>query len=241
MISNNLKRLPLPPGTCRISKEIHMKRMLPLTIGLCLIFSLSTVMAQDHRIEVNGTVGYTFSNGIDISPIDVEGVLVDRISPTSAFNWDVGMDVFLSEGWALGFNFGQQRSMLRARVRSAPDIDVSDMNINNYHGIFTYNFGDEDSEIRPYIFGGLGATQYQPGPVNGASASSRTRFSTTWGGGVKYFLSEHFGIRGGVRWTPTYITSTPGGIWCSPWYCWHVANDLFSHQFEMGGGAVVRF
>ena len=118
------------------------------------------------------------------------------------------------------------------------------MDINNFHGIFTYNFGDEDSDIRPYLFGGLGATHYDPGNIEGNSSKSSTRFSTTWGGGVKIFTSEHFGFRGGVRWTPTYITSTSSGIWCDPWYpwvCWHVSNDQFSHQFELGGGIIARF
>ncbi len=201
-------------------------------------------MAQENRFEVNGTVAYSFSNGIDISPQDLDGNVIDRISPTSAFSFDVGLDFFLSENWALGFNWGQQRGKLRGRVRNDADIDFTDMNVNNYHGIFTYNFGEEDSGIRPYMFGGLGATQYSPGDIAGNSVSSRTRFSTTWGGGVKFFVSDHVGFKGGVRWTPTYITSTPGGMWCSPywpWYCWVVSNDHFSHQFEMGGGIIARF
>ena len=142
-----------------------MKRMLPLITGFCMIFTLSAAVAQENRFEVSGTVGYTLSNGIDVTPTDIgDGTIVDRVSPTSAFNWDVGMDVFLTEGWAVGFNFAQQRGKLRARVQGDPDIDLADMNINNYHGIFTYNFGDEDSGIRPYIFGGLGATSSSAPP-----------------------------------------------------------------------------
>jgi len=218
--------------------------MLPIFVGLCLIMASSAVFAQEKGIELNGVVGYSFSNGIDVSPQDVDGQVVDRISPTSAFSFDVGMDVFLTEGWALGFNFGQQQSKFRGRVRTGSDIDFTDMNINNYHGLFTYNFGDEDSEVRPYIFGGLGATQYSPSDINGTQINSRTRFSTTWGGGVKFFPSDHFGFKGGVRWTPTYITTTPGGTWCSPywpWNCWIVGNDHFSHQFQFSGGIVARF
>ena len=222
-----------------------MKRMLPLLVGFCLILAISSAVAQENRFEVNGTVAYTASNGIDISPQDLEdGRVVDRISPTSAFSFDIGLDVFLSENFSLGFNFGQQQGKLRGRVRNGADIDFTDMDVNNYHGIFTYNFGDEDSDIRPYIFGGLGATQYSPNDIDGVPVDSRTRFSTTWGGGAKFFVSDHFGFKGGVRWTPTYITSTPGGIWCSPlwpWYCWVLSDDKFSHQFELGGGVIARF
>lgn len=226
-------------------KEIPMTRILPILLGLCLLLSLPLAMAQDNRLEINGTVGYNFSSGVDVSPQDFEGSTVDRLSPISAFSYDVGVDVFLSEGWALGFNFGQQQSKLRGRVRNGADIDFADLDINNYHGIFTYNFGDEDSDVRPYMFGGLGATQYKPGDFDGYAIDSRTKFSTTWGGGVKLFPSEHFGFKGGVRWTPTYIMTTSDGIWCSPgwWWggCWAVGNDHFSHQFEFSGGVIARF
>lgn len=151
--------------------------------------------------------------------------------------------VFVSEDWAIGFNFGQQQGKFRGRVRGGADIDFADMDVNNYHGIFTYNFGDEDSEVRPYLFGGLGATQYMPGDIEGVPIDSLTKFSTTWGSGVKLYASDHFGFKGGVRWTPTYMKTTAGGVWCSPWWptCWVVGNDHFSHQFELSGGVVVRF
>jgi len=61
---------------------------------------------------------------------------------------------------------------------------------------------------------------------------------------VKYFTSDHLGFRGGVRWTPTYIKSEAAGIWCDPWwpwYCWHVSNANYSHQFELNVGIIARF
>lgn len=221
-----------------------MRKMPIILFSLCLILTATFALAQEKRMEISGSVGYSFSNGIDIDNVEYEGVIYDRISPASGFAFDIQGDVFLSEGFSIGFNWGRQESQLRARARQAPDRDFTDMDVNNFHGIFTYNFGDEDSELRPYIFGGLGATHYDPSSIEGNSSNSRTRFSTTWGGGVKIFPSEHLGFRAGVRWTPTYIVTTEGGIWCDPWYpwyCWHVGNDQFSHQFEMGGGVIVRF
>ena len=218
-----------------------MNRMLPLFIGLCLILASPVVLAQEKRFEVNGVVGYTLSSGVDVADQEVDDVIYNRVSPKSGFSYDVGFDVFVSEGWSLGFNYGRQDSALRGRARTGPDRDFTDMAVNNYHGTFTYNFGDEDEPLRPYIFGGLGATQYSPSDIDGQSVSGRTKFSSTWGGGVKYFASDNFGFKGGVRWTPTYITTTPGGMWCSWYYCWHVGNDHFGHQFELSGGIVARF
>lgn len=41
---------------------------------------------------------------------------------------------------------------------------------------------------------------------------SSTRFSTTWGGGVKVYPGRNVGLKLTARWTPTYIKSDPGGI-----------------------------
>jgi hypothetical protein len=218
--------------------------MLLVLFSMGLILAAPFAPAQDKRVEISASVGYAFSSGIDIDPVEFEDVTYDRISPASGFAFDIQGDVFLSEGFSIGFNWGRQESELRARGRQAPDRDFADMDVNNFHGIFTYNFGDEDSPMRPYIFGGLGATYYDPGNIGSGSSKTLSRFSTTWGGGVKIFTSEHFGFRGGVRWTPTYITTTSGGIWCDPWLpwnCWYVGNDQFSHQFELGGGIIARF
>ena len=58
-------------------------------------------------------------------------------------------------------------------------IRLSDMNVDNYHFIFIYNFGDEDLVARPFIFGGLGATSYVPSDIERTSIDGETRFSST--------------------------------------------------------------
>lgn len=54
--------------------------------------------------------------------------------------------------------------------------------------------GFDDSRMRPFIFGGLGATQYSPGDIHGFDIESSTRFSTTWGGGVKIYATDNLGF-----------------------------------------------
>jgi hypothetical protein len=61
------------------------------------------------------------------------------------------------------------------------------MPVYNYHAIFTYNFGESDAQARPFVFGGLGATQYKPEDANGVPVDSESQFSSTWGAGVKVY------------------------------------------------------
>ena len=100
------------------------------------------------------------------------------------------------------------------------DRELGDLTIKNYHGYFGYNFGHSDSKVRPFMFGGLGTTNFSSGDVTVAGQAhnigSETQFSTTWGGGVKILPDPHFGIRLGVQWTPTYIKSDAAGWWCDP-------------------------
>ena len=45
-----------------------------------------------------------------------------------------------------------------------------------------------------------------------------------------------------ARYTPTYLYSTSGGVWCNWWgYCWVVPNDHFLQQGDVTGGIVFRF
>jgi opacity protein-like surface antigen len=101
--------------------------------------------------------------------------------------------------------------------------------------------------VRPYIFGGLGATNFSSVDykrVNGVTGTiaGETQFSTTWGAGVKAYPSPNFGIRFGAQWTPTYIKTDSAGWWCDPWWgCYVVGNAQYSNQFELGGGVMFRF
>jgi hypothetical protein len=101
--------------------------------------------------------------------------------------------------------------------------------------------------VRPFVFGGLGATHYGAVSYTGVAGQSReiggeTQFSSTWGGGVKIFPGPRFGIRLQARWTPTYIKSEAAGWWCDPfWGCYVVSNAQYSNQFELKGGVTLRF
>lgn len=221
-----------------------MRRRLPILVAICLMLGSSWMFAQEKKYEFNGLIGYTLSEGVDVNPREDDPQQISRLSPKSSFSFGLGMDYLFTENFAVGFNFSQQNSTLRARVESLKGLDVTDMAVHNFHGILTYNFGEEDEALRPYVFGGLGATNYSPNDIDGDSVEGGTRFSTTWGGGVKYFTTDHLGFRGGVRWTPTYIKSEPGGIWCSSYWpgnCWLMSNANYSHQFEFNAGIILRF
>jgi outer membrane protein W len=209
----------------------------------------SGAWAQDHRLEISGNGGWTFSDGVSSAGGPVlggDGNLYDRIDPKDSFSWGLTIGYYLNENSELEFIYSQQQSTLQASGTATTDI--ADFSIKNYHGVYSYNFGETDAVARPYISIGAGATSY-PGltftRLNGDTAEigGNTQFSGTLGLGVKVYPgSGKAGLRLGARWTPTYIKSDSDGYWCDPyWGCYVVGNAQYSNQFEFTGGISLRF
>jgi hypothetical protein len=198
-----------------------------------------------NRFEISFTGGYSTSEGIEGDAIVTPAGTFNSIDVKSGAAFGLSFGYVLESGGEVGFMWNRQMSKLG--VSGTTSFDIGDMNIDHYHGYFAYNFLP-DSNVKPYLLIGFGATDYGAvdyvrstgvaGTVNGP-----VRFSTTWGAGVKFFnASGKVGARGGVRWTPTYITSEAEGWWCDPWWgCYLVGDSKYSNQFEFSGGVVFRF
>ena len=204
-----------------------------------------TASAQDAKVEISGTAGWTFSDGVSGAGVIVPGVgTFDTIDPKDAFSWGLRIGYLVNENSEIGFLFNQQSTELE--VGGTSTFKLGDLSVRNYHGYYAYNFGDTDAAARPYILFGLGATQYGTISVTAGGLQQdidgNTKFSGTGALGLKIFPSPRFGIRLEGRWTPTYIKSDTAGWWCDPyWGCYVVANAQYSNQFELAGGITLRF
>ncbi len=232
-----------------------MKYSRPVFIlGFILVLCTGLGLAQDEKFELIIDLGYTASGGVDINSTDIGGgTIVNKITPKSGFSYGGTFNVALAEAISVGFQFSQQLSKLEGSLQGGGKEEFADLSVYNYHGIFTFHLAEQDAPLRPFVLVGLGATNYSANDATGPSGApagsstdvdSKTKFSTTWGGGVKFFPNPGIGFEFKARWTPTYIKTDPGGIYCSPfwpWQCWIVGNDQYSHQGEFGGGVVFRF
>jgi len=212
------------------------------------ILTLAAVpaFAQDPKAEVGVTFGWVWADGVSGNNVVVPGVgTFNRVDPKDSFGWGIDVGFFVGPNAEVGFQYTQQPTTIQ--VSGTTTKDIGDTSAHTYHGTFAYNFGPGDSKIRPYIMGGLGATSYGDVPytrANGASGtiSGLSRFSSTWGAGVKVYGSSKVGGRFGLRWTPTYIKSDAAGWWCDPyWGCYLVGNAQYSNQFDINGGVTFRF
>jgi len=223
--------------------------MIRKTILATMVVALAavTATAQDKRVEISGTYGWTFSDGVTSAGggIRVPGVgTFDRVDPKDSASWGLRLGFMVNDNSEIGFLYNQQSTELD--IGGTSTVKLGDMSVHNYHGYYAYNAGDMDSKTRPYFLFGLGATQFGTISVTRAGTTrdigGNTKFSGTAGLGLKLFPSPKFGIRMEGRWTPTYIKSDATGWWCDPyWGCYVTEKAQYSNQFELSGGVVIRF
>ena len=221
-----------------------LRRILVLT-GL-LVFAGGLPAFAQARVEISGFAGWVFSDGTSFdATVGAGGAIYDRLDPKDSANFGFSVGVFASDNAEVGFMYSLQNSTLLASGPTT-EREIGDLAITGYHGYFGYNWGDVDAVVRPFFFGGLGATNF--GEVTGTilgetrTIGGETQFSTIWGAGVKIYPAPSVGIRIGAHWSPTYIKTDPGGVWCDPWWgCYTVGDPQYSNQFQLNGGISIRF
>ncbi len=212
-----------------------------------LFLASSSAWSQDApKVEFSFTLGWTFSDGVSGETVVLgpDGNLYDRIDPKDSSSWGFTGEYFVTDNIGVGFLFNRQKSKLE--VGGTATREIGDLNLDNYHGTFSYNFGSSDTRARPFLQMGIGATHY--GEVgfelngNQGNIDGLTKASVTVGGGLKFFATKNIGFRLQARLTPTYISTDEDGWWCDPfWGCYTVGNVQYSNQIEMGGGINIRF
>ena len=121
---------------------------------------------------------------------------------------------------------------------------LADLQIDYILGYGTFNFGH--TRWVPYFTIGMGAAIINPGARSDllcpaaqcGDRPSSTRFTTAFGGGLKYYFGPHFGLKIDARDNLTYLGSTNGNCGSHN----HCSDSLFwFNNFETSGGLVISF
>ncbi|HEY7352798.1 MAG TPA: outer membrane beta-barrel protein [Terriglobales bacterium] len=205
--------------------------------------TLSTVLsfvllasASAQNVELTGQVGGQLNGGLDLSTS-----IFHRIEVGNSINYGVTLGYLVGDYYGLEFQWNHAGGDALAQpIGVGSSINVFSLSQNQYMGNIVFHFKDREAKVRPFAFLGLGATNLSP---DRSGLNSATRFAVSLGGGAKYNLSQHIALRGQLKWSPTYITTTDGGYWCDPFWggCWVVGNDHYLHEFDMSGGITLRF
>lgn len=194
-------------------------------VAAVLLLALS-VPASGQSWEASGLLGYTPSVGLDrrapeLAQLDIRG----------GFSWGLQAGHLFTPRWGAELLWMQQGSALR-QATEAGAADLFTMTIQQLQGNVLYHFGNRNTKLRPFVFGGMGAAFF-----SSKALESETKFSFGLGGGVKYFPWNSIGARASFRYTPTMLNDDETVAFCDPFgFC---QGSL--QQIELAVGAVVRF
>ena len=187
-----------------------------------------------YRFEVQPFAGYKWGGGSDVAG---NALGINRINLNSSVAYGVTATFNPAEHFGLEFLWNRQPTNATGVYFGGTTYPTKvGVTLDQFHGDFLFSFAGHGSKLEPFVLFGVGATD-----MHGAG-SSTTKFSFGVGGGVKYFVSRHVGIRAQARYAPTYLYSTNGGVWCNWWgYCWVASNNHFLNQGDVTGGIIFRF
>ena len=201
-----------------------MSRLTAIAAGILLLASSAPASGQSW--EMSGLFGYVPAVSVDrqapeLTQLDIQG----------GFTWGLQAGHLFTARWGAELLWMQQGSALRL-VTEAGAANVFTMTIQQLQGNALYHFGNRNTKLRPFVFGGLGATFF-----SASELEPETKLSFGLGGGVKYFPSRAIGARASFRYTPTMMNDEESEDFCDPFgFC---QGSL--QQIEFAVGAVVRF
>jgi len=195
-------------------------------IAAAVVLLALSAPASGQSWEASGLLGYTPSVGLDrqapeLTQLDIQG----------GFTWGLQAGHLFTPRWGAELLWMQQGSALRLTTEDGA-ANVFTMTIQQLHGNVLYHFGNRDVKLRPFVFGGMGATFF-----SATELESETKLSFGFGGGIKYFPWKSLGARASFRYTPTMLNDDETVAFCDPFgFC-----QSSMQQIEFAVGAVVRF
>jgi len=212
-----------------------MKSTFLFAAVLWTAFAAPPAFAQ-NGIEVTPFVGGQINGGVNLAT-----PLYTNLNVQNGLNYGVSATYLLREYSGVDFIWNHnQANTVTQLVSGGTQLNVFTLKTNQFLGDFVIHFKNRESRFRPYAFMGAGITTLS---ADRGRSNTTTRFAWVFGGGVKYSLSQHFGVRAQAKWSPTYINTTTAGVWCDPYWggCWTKGDSVFLNEFDFTGGVTFRF
>lgn len=190
-----------------------------------LALLLVAVPASAQRFEAAGLFGYTTAGSLEPIARELEGYEIG-----GGFTWQGQFDYFITSHLGVEASWAQREGALTVSTSSGSG-DFFDIDVAQLFGSVVYQWGAEESKVRPFVLGGLGATFFEADDV-----PSETKLAWAVGGGAKVFFHRKLGIKLQAKFNPTLLGDASSDF-CDPFgFC---ASSVSS--FELLSGVVFRF
>jgi hypothetical protein len=182
--------------------------------------------ARAQSWELSALAGYVPAVDLEQQSPDV-----DEVSIGGGFMFTIQGARQLTPNWGVEASFTQQYSSyditMNGETGSLFSIDIAQV-----HADVVYEFGEAARRLRPFVFGGLGATF-----LGARDVPRETKLSFGAGGGAKMWLSPNVGIRAQAKYRPIVLGDDEAGDFCDPFgFCQSMLRRL-----EFAAGVSFRF
>jgi hypothetical protein len=205
---------------------------------LCLV-TTTTANAQwwNHKWEITPFAGYETSGSYSVTP-DINGFGATSLRINSALSYGGFVDYSLTRNFQAEFMYDRNDTSYSDRVFPNPSYTRAfSTHVNQFQFGGDYMLLGPSHRLRPYLAGSIGFT-YED---NGLGVPNRTDFAFSVGGGVKYFLTSHIGLRADARYMPTYANSSDQ-TFCDPFFgCYTARTPNYQSRGNFVGGIIFRF
>lgn len=200
--------------------------------GLIALVAPSAAWAA--KFEITPFAGYRAGGDFD----QLDNPSISRLDIENGESYGVTFDVSLGDYAQLEILVSRQDTQLEVRSPTGPSTELFDLNVDYYHVGGLYQFGEPGDTARPFVGFSMGLTNFD----TPSGFSSEEQFSFSFAGGAKLYFGKHVGLRLQFRWTPTYITSTTEGLFCTGGgFCYEIVDNHYLNQIEASAGLILAF
>jgi hypothetical protein len=195
-----------------------------------LLLALATTPALAQQVEFTPFFGYRTGGEFEADVINPYGDV--EIDDSDA--WGLMVNIPLTPWSQIELMADFQSSNFEGNDEIfLPDQALGEVDVAYYHVGFV--FQGADPKVQPFGVVSLGATNIDP---DLPGLDSETKFSTSFGGGVKIFFSKNVGMRFEGRGFYTVLDSDDDYYECD-YYCYDYTEDMW--QSEVRAGLILRF
>jgi len=193
------------------------------------------------RFEVSPFVGFETSGSYPVSLSSSTTITdpINQLRVNQAMSYGTFLDYNVTENFQAEFMWDRNNTSYSARrVIDGTYFKAFNSDVDQFQFGGQYAFLDSSHRFRPYVAASVGFTH----DSNSGGNPNRTEFGFSMGGGVKYTLSRHLGLRGDIRYMPTYGSSSYG-LYCDPFFgvCYQAKVANFLNRANFVGGLIFKF
>ena len=192
----------------------------------------------ERRFELAPSVGWRVGG----TTSSAGNASLENVKVPDSLSFGMTAEYAVRSRGSLEILWSHQDSELKASLtatNAGADGKLSHLNIDTLQLGGLWQSGDSSSKTRLFLDLLFGVTRLTPAP----EFSVLTRFSASVGGGLKFYVSDSFGARLGLRWMPVYLHSGDGGFeTCNtPYGCATYYGTNYLLQGDASAALLMRF